>query len=250
METQQTANDVREFGTAVYGHHRDRMLERFRTTPPELFADHEILEMVLFFTRSRVNTGDIAYRLIDRFGSFYGVLEADLPEIARVEGVGLRSAVQLKLIHECAIRFAAGKRKHTERIDSSEAAGQYFIKKLGMKKRECVMVMLLDNHSSFIEAKILFEGVVNCAPLNFRKIIEFVCSCNAASFYIAHNHPSGELVPSADDLQNTDDLRKLCADLDVDFMDHILVAGDSCLSIMDYITERNRETHFPWKKTL
>lgn len=228
----------------IHVHHRERMLEKFRTTSPDLFPEHEILEMVLFYSRPRINTNDIAHRLIDKFGSLHGVLDADLHEITRVEGVGIRSAIQLKLIHECAIRYATGKKKRGNRIPSSEIAGQFFIDKLGMQKRECVMVMLLDNNDAVIDSKILFEGIVNYTPMNFRKIIEFICSCNAASIYIAHNHPNGELIPSDADIDNTVDLKNLCYSLDIGFKDHIIVAGDAYLSVLDYLVEsrKKRET--------
>lgn len=225
----------------VHEHHRERMLEKFRTTSPDLFPDHEILEMVLFFSRPRINTNDIAHRLIHQFGSFQGVFEADLPEITKVEGVGMRSAILIKLIHECALRFTAGKKKHGYRLDNPEIAGQYFIEKLGMLKRECVMVALLDNTDSVIDAKILFEGVVNYTPLIVRKVIEYAISCNAASIYIAHNHPNGEPIPSGDDLTNTYELKNICSKLDIDFKDHILVAGDRYVSLLDYIIKIREE---------
>ncbi|MGM9681085.1 MAG: RadC family protein [Eubacteriales bacterium] len=238
VKTQPTKNRQRRT-VNVHEHHRERMLEKFRTTSPTLFHDHEILEMILFFSRPRINTNDIAHRLIEKFGSFKNVFEADLQELTKVEGIGICSATQLKLIHECALRCAEGKKKHSKRIDSVADAGEYFVEKLGIQKRECVMVLLMDNNDAFLDARILFEGVVNYTPLNFRKIFEYVSSYNAAAIYIAHNHPNGKLIPSKDDIQCTKDLKSLCFSLDVDFKDHILVAGKEWLSILDYMVQKN-----------
>lgn len=68
--------------------HRGRMRERFRREGLNGFADHEALELMLFYAIPQRNVNPLAHALLERFGSFHGVLEASEEELCRVEGVG------------------------------------------------------------------------------------------------------------------------------------------------------------------
>ena len=90
--------------------HRSRMRERFRREGLNGFADHEALELMLFYAIPQRNVNPLAHALLERFGSFHGVLEASEEELCRVEGVGEYAATLLRL-------FAAVGR----RVDESRA---------------------------------------------------------------------------------------------------------------------------------
>ena len=77
--------------------HRDRLKEKFISFGPEIFSDHELLEMLLFFSIPRINTNDLAHRLIDRFGSLNAVLTAPIDRLVLVDGMGKSSAVLVSL---------------------------------------------------------------------------------------------------------------------------------------------------------
>lgn len=198
--------------------------------------EHEILEMLLYFSRPRINTNEIAHRLINHFGSLNGVLDATPTELVSVEGIGVHSATLLKLVQNCGFRYAMGKTRCTvgKSLTMDEIA-DYFVQQLRFRSRECFMVMLFDGADRVIDSKILFEGVVNFTPMITRRVLEYACACNAVSICISHNHPGGRCLPSNDDIQSTLELRKLCSSVDMTLKDHILVANDSYCSVMEYI---------------
>lgn len=68
--------------------HRQRMLDKFRRFGLEIFSDHEVLEMLLYFAVRQGDTNPTAHRLMQRFGSLHAVLEATEDELQTVEGVG------------------------------------------------------------------------------------------------------------------------------------------------------------------
>ena len=80
----------------VHEGHRARKKEQFRAHGLDAFADHEALELMLFYAIPQRNVNPLAHALLERFGSFHGVLEASEEELCRVEGVG---------------EYAAGKRR-------------------------------------------------------------------------------------------------------------------------------------------
>ena len=74
----------------LHKNHRERVLEKFRRFGLDTFADHEVLELLLFFAIPRVDTNPIAHRLMARFGSLHAVLEAPAEQLCEVEGIGPR----------------------------------------------------------------------------------------------------------------------------------------------------------------
>ena len=82
----------------LHSGHRDRMRTRFRIANSiDGFEEHEVLEMLLYNIIPRVNTNETAHRLLSRFGNIRSVLSADVTELCKVEGVGVKCAEQLAL---------------------------------------------------------------------------------------------------------------------------------------------------------
>ena len=75
----------------LHGGHRSRLYEKFISFGPDVFTDHELLEILLFFSIPRANTNDTAHKLIDKFGSLNGVFTAELDQLLTVEGIGKHS---------------------------------------------------------------------------------------------------------------------------------------------------------------
>lgn len=88
--------------------HRERMRARF-CADPNGFADHEILEMLLYYIQPRRDTNELAHELIENFGSLGAVLEAGRDRLSGMSGVGESTAVYLSLLGETAKRYTIGK---------------------------------------------------------------------------------------------------------------------------------------------
>ncbi|MFR4415625.1 MAG: helix-hairpin-helix domain-containing protein [Butyricicoccus sp.] len=109
--------------------HRQRMLDKFRRFGLEIFSDHEVLEMLLYFAVRQGDTNPTAHRLMQRFGSLHAVLEATEDELQTVEGVGPRSA---ELLHLCFALFHRYQRMwrngaFTDKLNTYDRIGAYFV---------------------------------------------------------------------------------------------------------------------------
>ena len=83
---------------SIHTGHRERMRKRFaKDARLDGFAEHEIMEMLLFFVLTRKDTNAIAHDLIDQFGSVGGVLSAPVDRLKQVKDIGDNGAVMLKL---------------------------------------------------------------------------------------------------------------------------------------------------------
>ena len=89
-----------------HANHRERVRNRFRAEGLDSFEEHQILEMLLFYGIPRIDTNEIAHRLIAKFGSFRGVMDAEYEELLEVEGIGEQAATLIKFASAVARRYA------------------------------------------------------------------------------------------------------------------------------------------------
>ena len=95
----------------IHSGHRERMKQRFRETGFDGFSDVNALELLLFYAIPRQDTNPIAHALLDRFGSFHGVIDAHYEDLLKVNGVGENTALFLKMIPAVCKRYTQGKQK-------------------------------------------------------------------------------------------------------------------------------------------
>jgi DNA repair protein RadC len=213
----------------VHKDHRNRMWDKFLSSEGTDMPDHELLEMLLFYSRPRINTNDLAHELINRFGSLQAVFEANPDELVGIDQIGSQSAKLIKLVHALIRRYEKSILLKPKSFCDDQTAIRFFKEQFCASPKEQIMLLLLDNDERMIGSRVLSEGTVNSAPFNNRKIMETVLACKASSFYIAHNHPHGSAVPSDEDISNTLDLKNVCLAVDVVMKEHILIAGEeSC----------------------
>ena len=95
-----------------------------------------------------------------------------------------------------------------------------------------VYLLCLDAKCKVLCCKELGEGVVNSTHISVRKIMETALAVNASTVVLAHNHPSGVAIPSADDIQTTRRVAAALSAVDIHLADHIVVAEDDYVSMV------------------
>lgn len=110
-------------------------------------------------------------------------------------------------------------------------ARAYFREKLAGLQREVFAVALLDTRHRLIEFAELFHGTIDGAEVHPREVVRQAIVHNAAAVIVAHNHPSGDVEPSAADRAVTIRLKQALALVDVRLLDHIIVAGHQTQSL-------------------
>ncbi|MBQ6539482.1 MAG: DNA repair protein RadC [Oscillospiraceae bacterium] len=217
----------------IHDGHRGRMKHRFLTDGLDGFHDHEILELLLFYAIPRRDTNPIAHELLTRFGSLSGVLDAAAEELCRVDGVSENAAVLLKLIPHAAKRYSLSRSSFNGLLDSTEKVGDYLVPRFFGERDEVVYMVCMDSKFKVLNTKLIFRGNVNSASISIRKIVETALTYNATRVILSHNHTSGIAVPSREDIDTTFKLKNALAAVDVQLVDHIVVADDDYVSMAD-----------------
>ena len=121
---------------SVHEGHRQRKKEQFREHGLDAFADHEALELLLYYAIPRQDTNPIAHRLLERFGSLEGVFSAPAYELQKVEGVGENAATLIRLLFPLCRRVRTSGGRHEVIFNTRENIGAYFIELFLGERRE------------------------------------------------------------------------------------------------------------------
>ena len=228
---------------SIHHGHRQRLKDRFRKEGLDNFDDLYVLELLLFYCIPRVDTNPLAHRLLDHFGSLTAVLDASAEELEKVEGMGANASTFLTLITQVS-RYYQVKRSEAGRIlprldDCGEYLKPYF---LG-RDRETVFLLCLDAKCKVICCKLVGEGSVNSANVPIRRVVEIALASNATTVVLAHNHPSGLAIPSADDIQTTYRVAAALYAVEVTLADHIVVSNEDYVSMVQSGYFNPQEVH-------
>lgn len=120
-----------------------------------------------------------------------------------------------------------------QQLLSSQAVHEYLTFKLAPLEHEVFAILLLDNQHRVLTYQELFRGTLNAVNVYPREIVKLSLQYNAGALILVHNHPSGEPEPSRADRAITQKL-KLALDLvDVQVLDHLIVAGTQVVSMAE-----------------
>ena len=211
--------------------HRQRLKDRFLKEGLSNFEDHNILEILLFYSVPRADTNEIAHKLLNKFGSLSAVFDASMEELCSVDGIGVHSATLIKLMPEISSAYGIDKTKNIRQLNTIQELGTYFIPKFIGKKDEESYIVLLDNKNKIIKSELVAKGSVDAVQLSIRTIISQAINNNATSVVLAHNHPAGVALPSANDIKMTKRLFEALRLADIKLKDHIIVADDDFVSL-------------------
>ena len=214
----------------IHDGHREKMRRRFRETGLEGFADHEALELLLYYAIPRRDTNELAHRLMDDFGSLAGVLDASAQELQQVEGVGENTAAFLKLLPELT-RVYYSQKQQDLCLASTEQAGRFLLPRFIGRQEETVLLTCLDGKCRVLSCTVLHKGSLNSSEVNVRKLLTAALKHNAAAVILAHNHPGGVALPSPEDIQTTRRVAMALQAVEIVLVDHIIVADDDYVSI-------------------
>ncbi len=217
----------------IHDGHRDRKRDQFLRSGAESFAEHELLELLLFYAVPRKDTNPIAHELINRFGSLQGVLSAPFEELTKVPDIGKNAAVLIQLIaplYRQSLIFAPD---HEVVLDTRERIGKYFQDIFIAHPKETMYQLCLDAKGRRLDLSKVGEGDVGSVGLNVRRIMENALRSRAVLVVLAHNHPSGVALPSEEDRVATEMVREALENMGVRLVDHFIVADNDYISMAE-----------------
>ena len=203
--------------------HRSRLRDRFLKGGPDALADYELLELILFLGIPRRDVKPLAKTLIARFGSFAGVMSADVESLRREKGLGDTAIAAIKSVQASALVLSRAEATGQPILANWTAVEGYLQGVMGAIPREQFRLLFLDRKNTLIADEVLSDGTIDHTAVYPREVIRRALELNAGALILVHNHPSGDPTPSKGDIAMTRDLMSACKKVGIDVHDHIIV---------------------------
>lgn len=210
----------------IHSGHRDRVRERFCADGLDSFADHNVLELLLFYSVPRKDTNLLAHRLIQHFGSISGVFDASIERLMQVEGVTYNTAVLIKLAVAVGRRYQVSKHSVGTVLTTTDMVSDYAASLFMGEIEEMIYVICLDGKNKVITVERIAKGGITTTEVSIRSIVECVVKHNAVNVILSHNHPSSVARPSVQDIETTQKINRVLEEMQIRLSDHVIIGSD------------------------
>lgn len=215
----------------VHKNHRLRVKAKFIEHGLDTFAEHEVLELLLYYAIPQADTNPIAHRLLSHYGKLYNVLDASYDSLIENKDIGEHAATLLKLIPAVLQYYARQKAEIKAGLTSNIIAYNYVSRLFASLDHEEFYIICLDAQNNVFHTKRISTGDYNKVEVPIRQVTDYILKHQATRILLAHNHPKASAEPSDEDLVLTHKLFHSCVLNDIDILDHIIYSPTGCYSM-------------------
>lgn len=205
--------------------------EKLQKHGERALSNSELMAIALGSGTRQRNVVKIADALVRKYG-FDALANLPLDEWRANAGIGLVKACQLKAAFEMGRRAFAPKDDDRPSLSSPKQAWSQ-VKDLGRARKEHLVALYLDAQNHLIGRETISIGSLNTTRTHPREILQPAIACSALGFILAHNHPSGSLTPSQDDIDFTRAIKRASEIIGIGLYDHIIVSEKGYTSLKE-----------------
>lgn len=195
----------------------------------EKLTDAELLAVIIRSGSVNEQSTGLANRILchNDGAGLMNLHTMSVSELKQFKGIGDVKAVQLKCISELVKRMSRAKRTYGESFTSPEIVAAYYMESMRNLETETLKMALLDSKSRLMKDIVISSGTVNSSVASSREIYYMALKHGAVKIILLHNHPSGDPVPSKEDIFVTSKLKDAGDIIGIPLTDHIII-GDNC----------------------
>ena len=199
-----------------------RPRERLQKQGVHALSDAELLALLLRTGNRAENAVVLATRLLQEH-SLASLSRARLADLQKLSGVGIAKACEIAACFELARRVQTFSDEKRFTISSpKDVLALIGAELMHLQQEQCVGIYL-DTRHHLLKKEIVFIGTLNASLIHPREILRIGISEGAAAFILVHNHPSGDPIPSEEDVSITNQLREAGEVVGIEFLDHVIV---------------------------
>ena len=211
----------------------NRPIERMIAKGSNNLSDAELLAIILKTGTKNQNVLELANQVLSKF-PINSIDNLEINELTEINGIGKVKASQIKAVYELHKRLATKGSilKEEIKVYAPSQVYSYLKEEIGNQLQENLIAIFLRGNN-IVSKKTITIGTDNQTLISHKNIISLALRQRAQAIIIAHNHPSGEAYPSREDISETQKLSKISKELDICFLDHLIVTREGYFSFKE-----------------
>jgi DNA repair protein RadC len=212
----------------------DKPREKMIALGPACLSNAELLAILINNGTKNKSAIDLARELLRRSNNKISQLaKMSLSDIQQTKGIGPAKAVSIKAALQMAVQLQAETMDAKTVVTTTRDMAAYLQARLQHESREMFVVVYLNRGNRIMGTEVMSTGGIQGTVVDPRIILKRAIEEKASSLVLSHNHPSGNLKPSAADLELTEKLKQGAKLIDVKVLDHIIVSDEGYYSFLD-----------------
>jgi DNA repair protein RadC len=212
---------------------QDRPREKLFRLGAASLGDNELVAIIVGSGSRRVNALALANDILETTGGLHGMPRTSVDELRRLDGMGTAKAAQVLAAVELGRRTLLRCPPARIQFVNPRDAAAYLLPQFGSRPVEQFGLMMLDTKHRLIRTSVVSVGTLDSSPAHPREIFREAASACAAAIVLFHNHPSGDPLPSRDDIELTRRLVQAGEIMGIDVIDHLILADTRYFSFRE-----------------
>lgn len=200
--------------------HRERMRKRFLDTGSSSFQEHELLEILLFYSIPRTNTNETAHKLIDYFGNIECIFNANEEELTKIKGISEASSGLISFFSDLC-RFYASETRKTSLVSEIEDVEKFVQEYFAESCSDSYLIMNMNSDLKLLNVSVIPENKTDLI-LSVRTIAEIALKGNMSKIIIGHNQFGKPPVPSSEEYSFICRAAETLSPLGIELYDYII----------------------------
>ena len=211
----------------------DRPRERMILWGAETLSDIELLAILIGSGTGKEGVLQLSQRLIAEYGGLHSLFQTGMARLQKTSGVGPAKACLLAACFELSKRLTSQQRILTSNIRTPDDVAAIYMSQMRYLKQEHLKSVYLDIKNRLLDQRTISIGTLDSSIIHPRDIFRHALDLPCAALILIHNHPSGQLTPSKEDLLITNQLVASGETVGIPVHDHLIIAGDKYFSLKE-----------------
>lgn len=195
-------------------------------------SDAELLSVVIGTGSKSHNVFDLSSAILMNSGGFSGLVKSGIREIAGHRGIGIKKAIRIHAAFEMGKRALSSPLQH-KTISCPESVWKLLLPSIACQQKEIFWVLVLNNKNQMLMKSAVSVGTISEALVHPREVFYHAIREGGSSIIIAHNHPSGSVEPSKEDIHATKRIADAGKLLGIPLLDHVILSDTRYYSLKE-----------------
>lgn len=214
----------------------ERPYEKCERDGASALSNAELLAVVIKSGTRGKTSLSLALEILNAHHSYKGLMglyHLTRQDLMQIQGIGPVKAVQILCAVELSKRLARESRSSAPYFSRPEQLAAYFMEEMRNLETEHLYLAAMDTSGRLLYDKAVFKGTINYSVVNPREILRLALQCDASQYVVLHNHPSGDPVPSREDIEMTKRLIEASDLIGIPLSDHIIIGDNRYISLKE-----------------